>query len=136
MSAPAAERAAVRAFEVHFLPAACRVRHMRQITAAHLRLWHLTALVDTATLAVSELVTNSIRHGEGHPVGLRVTCSAHELRIAVTDGCPTPARLRSADDTAESGRGLLLIAFFTKDWGVSPDGLTTWCAFAIPARRP
>lgn len=122
-------------FEVHFLPSKVRVGQMRWITVAHLRRWKLDDLVAPVRLAVSELVTNAIQHGGGRPVGLRVTCSAHELRIAVTDGNPAPARLGPMNDTAEGGRGLFLVAILARDWGVSPDGKTTWCAFTVPAGR-
>lgn len=132
----AAHQATLRGFAVEFLPADSRVRRIRRITAAHLRYWGLAALIDSATLAVSELVTNAIRHGEGHVVGLRVKCSAHALRIEVTDGTPIPARARSASDAEESGRGLLLVAAISTEWGVSPDGTMTWCSLAIPAGRP
>lgn len=128
----ASDPAAVRGFEVDFLPADVRVGHMRRITVAHLRLWDLTGLCDSATLAVSELVTNAVRHGQGKPVGFRVTNTDDELRIEVTDGNSTPARLREAGESAESGRGLLLVAALAKEWGVSPDGMTTWCSFTIP----
>lgn len=128
----ASDQTFLRGFEVNFLPADCRVRQMRRVTSAHLRLWDLTALRDTATLAVSELVTNALRHGQGKPVGLRVTSSDHELRIEVTDGSPTPARLREAGEAAENGRGLLLVSAVSKEWGVSPDGTMTWCSLAIP----
>jgi serine/threonine-protein kinase RsbW len=63
------EQAAVRGFEVDFLPADFRVGQMRRITAAHLHHWNLTVLTDNATLAVSELVTNAVRHGDGNPGG-------------------------------------------------------------------
>ncbi|MDW4907809.1 ATP-binding protein [Streptomyces sp. ADMS] len=129
------DQSGMRGFEVDFLPADFRVGQMRRITSAHLRLWDLTALCDTATLAVSELVTNAVRHGQGNPVGLRVTSSDGELRIEVTDGNPTPARLREAGEAAENGRGLLLIAALAKEWGVSYDGRMTWCSLAIPEGR-
>ncbi|MEU1629341.1 ATP-binding protein [Streptomyces sp. NPDC020096] len=125
-------KATVRGFETDFLPADSRVWQMRRITAAHLRHWGLTALADNAALVVSELVTNAIRHGQGRPVGLRVVRSARELRIEVTDGNPTPPRPRSAGITDESGRGLLIVAALAQEWGVSPDGRTTWCSLAIP----
>ncbi|MEV0478676.1 ATP-binding protein [Streptomyces prunicolor] len=123
-------------FEAAFLPAERRIGQMRRITRAQLRHWDLAMLTDAATLVVSELVTNAIKHGKGHPVGLRVRHSAYELRIEVTDGTPTPARLRSADVTDENGRGLLLVAALAKEWGVSTDGTMTWCSLAIPDGRP
>ncbi|ELS55768.1 hypothetical protein STVIR_3113 [Streptomyces viridochromogenes Tue57] len=122
-------------FEVDFLPAEHRIGQMRRITRAQLHDWDLTTLTDDATLAVSELVTNAIKHGKGQPVGLRVRRSAHELRIEVTDGTPTPARLRSAGVADENGRGLFLVAALARKWGVSKDGTTTWCIFRIPEGR-
>ncbi|WP_256255799.1 ATP-binding protein [Streptomyces sp. MUSC 14] len=104
---------------------------MRRITSAHLRLWDLSTLSEAATLAVSELVTNAVRHGQGCSVGLRVMSSEGELRIEVTDGNPTAAQLRESGETAENGRGLLLVAALAKEWGVSPDGTMTWCSLAI-----
>lgn len=132
---PASDQVAPRCFEVVFLPADFRAGQMRRITSAHLHLWDLMGLRDTATLAVSELVTNAVRHGHGESVGLRVTNSVDELRIEVTDGNPTPARLRDADEAAENGRGLLLVAALAKEWGVSPDGTMTWCSLAIADGR-
>lgn len=126
------DRPARYGFEVDFLPTGFRVGQMRRITAAHLRLWGLTALCDTAMLVVSELVTNAVRHGRGNPVGFRVISSDGELRIEVTDGNSAPARLRNAGEAAENGRGLVLIAALAKEWGVSPDGRMTWCSLAIP----
>jgi anti-sigma regulatory factor (Ser/Thr protein kinase) len=119
-------------FKVDFPPDERRIGQMRRITRAQLRHWDLAMLTDAATLVVSELVTNAIKHGKGRPVGLRVRHSAYELRIEVTDGTPTPARLRSADVTDENGRGLLLVAALAKEWGVSPDSTMTWCSLAIP----
>ncbi|MDH6499522.1 anti-sigma regulatory factor (Ser/Thr protein kinase) [Streptomyces sp. SAI-149] len=126
------ERAAIRDFEVAFAPADAHVRLMRRITLAHLRLWGLTALNDTVTLAVSELVTNAVRHCHGSEIGLRIVSSAEELRIEVTDGNPTPAQRREVDAEAENGRGLWLVAALAKEWGVSSDGTMTWCCLALP----
>ncbi|PAZ12270.1 anti-sigma regulatory factor [Streptomyces sp. SA15] len=131
-NAPAVDHVVARAFEVTFTPADSRVRRMRQVTADQLRLWNLVDLRDDAMIVVSELVTNAIRHGKGRPIRLRVTRSDTELRVEVADGNPTPARLRSAGETDENGRGLELVAALSKDWGVSPDGTTTWCSLAIP----
>lgn len=132
--ASALDQPTARGFVADFLPADFRVGQMRRITAAHLRLWDLTALIDTATLIVSELVTNALLHGKGQPVGLRVTCPADELRIEVTDGTQDPARLCSAGGSDEHGRGLLLVDELAQDWGVSPDGTLTWCSLAIPEK--
>ncbi|WP_030252984.1 ATP-binding protein [Streptomyces violens] len=135
-AATAAGQGLLGGFDVALPPEVRRVAHMRRVTAAHLRYWDLDALVDSATVIVSELVTNAIQHGLGQqPIGLRVTRSAHELRIEVTDGTPQPARVRRANDDDEHGRGLPLVAGLADGWGVSRDGAMTWATFVLPAGR-
>ncbi|MDV5145474.1 ATP-binding protein [Streptomyces sp. SBC-4] len=122
-------------FDVSFLPQQKRVRHMRRITAAYLVHWGLPELVDNVQLIVSELVTNAIDHGNG-PVRLKVACRGGEVRVEVRDGNAVPATLREADEDDESGRGLGIVAYLASDWGVSPDGTTTWCSFLLPTASP
>jgi serine/threonine-protein kinase RsbW len=119
-----------RCFAVAFLPADSRVRQTRRITAAHLRLWNVSeATAENVVLAVSELVTNAIRHGQG-AVNLKVLHTAHEVRVEVTDGNSRPATLATAQPDDTSGRGLFLVAAVADRWGVSDDGTTTWCSLA------
>ncbi|MEV5481547.1 MULTISPECIES: ATP-binding protein [Streptomyces] len=124
-----------RSFEVSFAPAPACVACMRRITAAFLDLWNVPGpLAENIVLAVSELVTNAVEHGKGG-VGLRVRYPDNELRIEVTDGNPTPAKMRRAADNDASGRGLLLVTVLAHEWGVSDGGTTTWCVFRAPAGR-
>lgn len=131
-SSSSEDQAGECSFKVDFHPAEIRATQMRQITRDQLSQWDLTTLIDDATLVVSELVTNAVKHGKGRPVRLRVRRFADELRIEVTDGTSTPARLRSAGLADENGRGLLLVAGVAKEWGVSRDGTMTWCSLTIP----
>ncbi|MFE7129348.1 ATP-binding protein [Streptomyces sp. NPDC057638] len=124
---------AVHAFTVAFAPHESRVRYMRRITRACLRYWDLAPLAPDATLMVSELVTNAIRHGDGRAVRLRVEHHTTELRIAVTDGTSTLPTLHDARDDDEHGRGLYLVAAIADAWGVSSDAGTTWCSLALSA---
>lgn len=121
-------------FEVDFLPLKALVGQMRQTTTAHLRAWGLEALAESATLVVSELITNAIQHGQG-AINLTVKPQGHILRIEVADGSPAPARKRSASGTDEYGRGLEIVAALSRDWNVSSDGTTTWCTLALPAEK-
>ncbi|MGW1275524.1 ATP-binding protein [Streptomyces tsukubensis] len=121
-----------RAFAVAFEPADSRVRHMRRITGAALRLWKLDAVTDEALLVVSELVTNAVRHGTG-TIRLRVRRTGDLLRIEVTDQSPRAPQPREAGPLDESGRGMLIVAMLAAEWGVSPDGTTTWCTLTLPA---
>jgi anti-sigma regulatory factor (Ser/Thr protein kinase) len=122
-----------RGFAVAFSAEESRVGHMRRVTAAHMPLWGVpVALTDSILLAVSELVTNAVQHAKGD-VGLRVRYIDTELRVEVTDGNPVPAELRRAPSIYdESGRGLFLVATVSRNWGVSADGMTTWCTFRVP----
>lgn len=132
---PMAGEGAVLGFKASFLPGKRRTGEMRRLTATHLRLWGLELLADDVTLAVSELVTNAVQHGDGSPVELQVTRGAHELRVEVTDDNPEPACSPSPSDLVENGRGLLLVAALAQQWDVSNDGRTTWCRFRLPAGR-
>lgn len=124
-----------RAFDVPFAPDRACVSRARRITSAYLGLWNVTGpLAENILLAVSELVTNAIEHGTGD-VTLRVQYPDDEVRIEVVDGNPAPAKLSTAGDEDESGRGLFLVAVLARKWGVSNDGTTTWCVFRVPVRR-
>jgi anti-sigma regulatory factor (Ser/Thr protein kinase) len=87
-------------------------------------------LANDAQVAVSELVTNSVRHAGLAPDDLiRVTVhwSGARLRVHVRDGRrgtrPTgvSGSIRPAPG-AESGWGLYLVEHFTSRWGTSADG--------------
>ncbi|MFI1201643.1 ATP-binding protein [Streptomyces sp. NPDC020883] len=125
-------RPAYAGFEVSFPPDPVWVGRSRRISNAFLRWSEVTGpLTEDIVLCVSELVTNSVTHGEGG-VSLRVRCSGNEARIEVIDGNPAPATMRPANDDEPSGRGLLLVKVLSRKWGVSKDGRTTWCTFRIP----
>lgn len=122
-------------FSVAFTPDECQVAQMRKITATLLRRWRVPeTTVESVVVAVSELVTNGIRHGHG-AIALQAICSDGVLRIEVTDGNPSPAQLTTAGDDDSSGRGLFLVAVLAHDWGVSDGGRTTWCEFRLSSGR-
>lgn len=85
--------------------------------------------VEAATLAVSELVTNSVLHGHSD-VELSVQAKADHVRIEVSDRSPALPVPRSYDETATTGRGLELVAAVSFDHGVQTlgdDGKVVWC---------
>ncbi|MFF9085110.1 ATP-binding protein [Streptomyces sp. NPDC014991] len=88
-------------------------------------------------LCATELLTNVIDHlGEGTPVTVRVSGTAHgHTRVEVTDPAPgTLPTVLSATGTAESGRGLSLVARLSRRWGVELDAdrKTVWCEVPGP----
>ncbi|WP_280882860.1 ATP-binding protein [Streptomyces pseudovenezuelae] len=102
-------------------------RRARAIVRAGLRYWGWPELIESADLLVTELVTNAFEHGLGD-VGLRVYLTDTHLLIEVQDGSPQLPVLGNAALDDEAGRGLFLVASTTDDWGISPDGTTTWCS--------
>ncbi|MCD0448338.1 ATP-binding protein [Actinocorallia sp. API 0066] len=82
------------------------VRHARSATVSTLTEWGLTALVDTAALLVSELVTNAVRHGKP-PVRLTLAVRDGALNVGVRDALPDPPEPRPGDETGGFGLTVL-----------------------------
>jgi anti-sigma regulatory factor (Ser/Thr protein kinase) len=94
--------------------------------------------LEDARLLVSELVTNSVRHGhlaDGQSIDLRVELDGEALRVEVRDtGGGFELQPRLAGSQEDSGWGLYLVGRLAERWGVSSDGSTSvW--FEIPAHR-
>jgi anti-sigma regulatory factor (Ser/Thr protein kinase) len=79
--------------------------------------------LDTATLLVSEVVTNAILHARTS-VTLTVDVADEVVRITVRDGSPVRPRLHSFAPTSATGRGLRLLDRLAKRWGVEADPVT------------
>jgi anti-sigma regulatory factor (Ser/Thr protein kinase) len=96
------------------------------------------ASLEDARLLVSELVTNSIRHGNlvtGQEIELRVDIDGDALRVEVRDpGGGFELQPRVAGSQEDSGWGLYLVGRLAERWGVSSDG-STMIWFEIPLRR-
>ncbi|UFR06209.1 SpoIIE family protein phosphatase [Streptomyces sp. Go40/10] len=103
------------------------VARARALTRAQLAAWGMSELDFNTGLVVSELVTNAVRYGGPGPVGLRLLRD-DSLICEVSDGSNTSPRIRRAATTEEGGRGLFLVAQFTKSWGARymPQGKTVW----------
>jgi anti-sigma regulatory factor (Ser/Thr protein kinase) len=108
-------------------------RRLRRIVRALLRYWGWPDLMDVEELLTTELVTNALRYGSGKDICYRLYATRSHLITEVRDGSPDAPVLGHASPTAESGRGLFLVDAMAADWGVSPDGTTTWCS--LPLRK-
>jgi len=108
-----------------------QVGQMRRIGAAHLRKWGLNSCVDTATLLISELVTNAVRYG-AEDITFSMSHRAGEIIIEVIDGSSEFPRVRQPTADGESGRGMFLVEAMADRWGTSEDGTRTWCTIAVP----
>ena len=99
--------------------------HARAVLAE----WGMTALADTAELAVSELVTNAIRtstDAKGRPVyrdgrlavvHVRLFADGVRLLAEVWDESPAAPAAKNADLDDEGGRGLQLVEATSETWG-------------------
>ncbi|MFS4093334.1 ATP-binding protein [Streptomyces sp. AF1A] len=113
----------------------------RRFVAETLTQWGRTERLDDVQLCVSELATNAILHGapSGGLVLVRITLADTQLRIEVHDSGDAPPHRRHVPGTAETGRGLLLVAALADDWGMEErqgPGKCVWAAFqhsTVPA---
>ncbi|MEU5445063.1 ATP-binding protein [Streptomyces griseofuscus] len=123
------------------------VREARRFTRDTLEQWGMNERFDDACLAVSELVTNALRHAlpgehgcaEEHVSSVRLHLMrwAERLVCAVRDPShESPVPQDSDDFSAESGRGLFLVESFADSWGWHPlagplEGKVVWAMFHV-----
>ncbi len=82
-----------------------------------IRAWKVPVDADIAILLTSDLVTDAITHGDGPTITLAIRCSRGHLRVDVYDSprsAPVPA---DQPVGADSGRGLILVATLSTEWG-------------------
>ena len=105
----------------------------RQVRAA-ICTWDIPVDPDVAILLTSELVTNAIRHELTGIVMLAITCPAGQLRVDVHDTSRALPMLIDAPVDAETGRGLMLVATLSAEWGFyrTPAGKAVYFTLAFP----
>lgn len=119
-------------------------RRGRVLAAERLTAWDLGDLTDTATLVVSELIGNAVRHavGIGRDVadGVEGLLRLRLLRLTddsvtceVYDGSQATPRVRHPLLDDEFGRGLQLVAVTAKRWGTryTEGGKCIWARVAL-----
>jgi len=100
---------------------------------AVIRDWDVPVDASTAVLLTSELVTNAIRHEVSGTITLTIACPCGQLRIDVHDSSYSlPVVLEAAAD-AEAGRGLMLVATLSDEWGFyrTPAGKAVYFTLAF-----
>jgi anti-sigma regulatory factor (Ser/Thr protein kinase) len=101
--------------------------------------WRLERLLEDVDLVVSELVTNALLHsgglgrGAANAIRFELDLRDRTLTCRVVDSSPLPPRPEEATETAESGRGLVLVEAVASawDWEDLPDGKAVWASFAL-----
>jgi anti-sigma regulatory factor (Ser/Thr protein kinase) len=126
------------------LPGSAKVA--RDFAISVLRTWGLPELLPDVSLIVSELVTNAVRHGlrgmaaeqvaspspdAAAPIRLAMLRQGCRLRCEVTDPSEVMPVPLEADEDAEIGRGLHLVAALSWDWGATLLAGGGKCVWAI-----
>lgn len=103
----------------------------RRFVAEALTAWDCSDMVDSASLLVSELVTNAVIHAHSD-VELVVHLEPDLVRVEVIDGADEAVRRRDATSEAQSGRGMALIEALASSWGIDTllTGKSVW--FEMP----
>lgn len=122
-------------------PTAASVREARHFVVDTLVSWDLEALVETAALLTSELVTNSVLHARTD-ISVSVERTEAGAAVSVSDGSGSSPRRRRHTALATTGRGLELLERLAESWTVVPGeggkairfvlagGVDPWAAYA------
>jgi hypothetical protein len=90
----------------------------RSQVRAVIRAWKVPVDPDIAVLLTSDMVTDAIMRGDGETVTLTISCSRGHLRIDVHDTSRSrPAAEEGGPAVTETGRGLVLVAALSAEWG-------------------
>ncbi|MER7168119.1 ATP-binding protein [Micromonospora sp. NPDC000207] len=122
-----ADTTAVPRLRVRLEPVTSACRRARDLVSDACARWNLPESAGPASLVLSELVGNVVRHA-GTPMQVTLTLRRPYLHVAVADGSRRAARPGGLDLRAEGGRGLLLVRELTQRWGSAParDGKVVW----------
>ena len=120
---------------LHLAPQPNSSRASRDFVTRTLLAWRLGALIPSAILVVSELVTNSTVHA-GTEMNLSIAWDGRLLRLTVRDlgsGLPRPRQA----GLEVHGRGLTIVADLCRAFGSLPSadgGKVVWAVLAPPTK--
>lgn len=99
----------------------------RALVRVALKQGGLEAWVDSAELALSEIVTNAFLHA-GTALQLHVRTDSDGLRVEVADGSPHLPVRRDYSSNSGTGRGLRIVSELVDEWGAFAhgDGKIVW----------
>lgn len=107
------------------------VREARDWLTALLVSWRNQEARDDASLLLSEVATNAVRHARGATILITVTLTKDHLLAQVRDESAIPPVRRGAGEAG--GWGLQLVDLLSSQWGVDQhpgDGKTIWFEMA------
>ncbi|MGD0376045.1 MAG: ATP-binding protein [Streptosporangiaceae bacterium] len=89
----------------------------RRLVRAAICAWDVPVDPSVAVLLTSELVTNAIANELGGAIMLVITRARDQLRVDVHDTSWFAPEQVDVPPDAETGRGLMLVASLSTDWG-------------------
>jgi|tagenome__1003787_1003787.scaffolds.fasta_scaffold20988545_4 hypothetical protein len=119
--------------EAHFSPDHTSAARARVFVGSQLNAHELGYLIDDVELVVSELVTNVLVHAHT-PVSVTLEELLFCVRLTVHNGSSSPAMVKTARVTDESGRGLLIVDRRTAEWGIDTAAngdKSVWALFEV-----
>ncbi|MGQ0465361.1 MAG: ATP-binding protein [Sporichthyaceae bacterium] len=121
-----------RSTEVTFDCDLSGVRAARHFVRDALLRWELPTVVDDASLGVSELVANAVRHA-GTEFAVRVDVS-DKVVVTVVDGRDDIDESATATPPKQPSRGLTIVSTIAEEWGVTAlaDGKAVWFSLPLP----
>ena len=110
-----------------FDPHPSSVRSARRFVTDSLEALDAGAVVDTAALLLSELVTNGVLHARTQ-LTVEIEARGARIRVTVRDGNTVLPSRRAFSELAGSGRGLHLVDSIADAWGVEEEagGKRVW----------
>jgi hypothetical protein len=122
---------------LHLAPHPSSSRAARDFVTHALQNWRLGGVFPSASLVVSELVTNSTMHA-GTEIDVSVAWDRRALRLTVRDHSPGLPLQRQAGLEVH-GRGLTIVAGLSRAFGVLPaadGGKVVWAVLDVPTLIP
>ena len=118
-------------YHAEFAMGAHSARHLRRVLRLYLVRSGLRDVADAAELALTELVSNVVRHVPGRRCRVCFLLYPGGVRVEVADSCPElPVAAAAADVLGKGGRGLVIVEAVADRWGVAPyadgRGKTVW----------
>jgi anti-sigma regulatory factor (Ser/Thr protein kinase) len=97
------------------------VGHARAALRTALAGWGLGCIEDAASLVLSELLTNAVRHGRvpGREIETRYIPTSDGLRIEVHDASEVRPLMAMSGEDATGGWGLPVVDVLAERWGVT-----------------
>lgn len=122
---------------MHLAPHPTAPRASRDFVTRTLLDWGLSAAISSASLVVSELVTNSTLYA-GTKIDLSLALDRRALRLTVRDHGPG-IPLRRQAGLGQHGRGLTIVAVLSRAFGFLPTadgGKVVWAVLEVPMPSP